>query len=71
MSIEKSIHKQLLETTMIQLLHGTKTCYALDYYAFKKNALRNDIKHFDLEAYGDKLFFIDFLHYPMEFQKDN
>ena len=33
-----------------------------------ENAIRNKISHFDLGEYGDKLFFIDFLIYFMEFQ---
>lgn len=68
---DKKEGKYLIADPVEDIKNGTQTCYALDYEAFKKKALRNDIKHFDLEAYGDKLFFIDFLHYPMEFPKDN
>lgn len=63
--------RYLIADPVEDIKKGTRSCYAIGYEAFKEKALNNEIKHFDLEVYGDKLFFIDFLNYPMEFKKDN
>lgn len=64
--------KYFIADPVADVINGTvNENMAIDYNEFAQSAIDQNIRHFDFGEYGEELFFIDFLHYPMEFQKDN